>query len=135
VQNESPTLSSAAKVLAFAAAAEVGTGLAAMIVPAVVVQLLLGLDVSAEGAVLARCFGVAVLALGIACLPNRRSGNVDSAALRAMLIYNALIASYLSYLGGLVHLAGVLLWPGAALHAIVVAMLLLTRRDAPRGGR
>jgi hypothetical protein len=44
-----------------------------------------------------------------------------------MLIYNALIALYLAYLGTIAHLGGALLWPAVVLHG-VVAGLLLNRR-------
>jgi hypothetical protein len=56
------------KILAFAAVVEVGTGLALMIDPAIVVTLLLGAEVSGVGMLLGRCFGVALLALGIGVL-------------------------------------------------------------------
>ena len=56
-----------ARTLAFAAIVEVGTGLVLMIDPAIVVTLLLGAEVDGEGILLGRCFGIALLALGLAC--------------------------------------------------------------------
>ena len=120
------SLSTLMKILAFAAVVEVGTGLALMINPAIVVALLLGMEVSGAGAVLGRCFGVALLALGLACWPGRQRAERGSPAFRAMLIYNVLIALYLAYLGTAEHLGGVLLWPGVALHAIVALLLVWT---------
>ena len=38
-----------------------------MIDPAIVVTLLLGAEVAGEGILLGRCFGIALLALGLAC--------------------------------------------------------------------
>ena len=114
------------KILAFAAIVEVGTGLALMIDPAIVARLLLGADVSGAGTVLGRCFGIALLALGLACWPGRQRAESGSPAGRAMLIYNVLIALYLAYLGTVGHLGGVLLWPGVALHAIVALLLVWT---------
>ena len=49
-----------------------------------------------------------------------------SAAFRAMLIYNVLIAVYLAYLGTIGHAGGLLLWPGVALHAVVALVLVWT---------
>ena len=92
------------KILAVAAIVEVGTGLALMIDPAIVVRLLLGAEVSGVGTLLGRCFGIALLALGLACWPSRQRAESGSPAFRAMLIYNALIALYLAYLGTAGHL-------------------------------
>ena len=112
------------RVLAFASAVEIATGLALMLAPALVAKLLLGVDADTTAKLFGRCFGVSLLALGLACLPDRRSGGITTAAVRAMLTYNTLIAAYLAYLGTVDHLGGVLLWPAAALHALVGAMLL-----------
>ena len=120
------------KILAFAAVVEVGTSLALMIDPAIVVRLLLGAEVSGAGAVLGRCFGVALLALGLACWPSRHRAERGSPAFPAMLIYNVLISAYLGYLGAVGHLGGLLLWPGVALHAVVALLLLPTWRDERR---
>ena len=57
------------KFLAFAAVAEVGVALAMLIAPALVVRWLLGVGVSAAGNLLGRFFGIALLALEVACWP------------------------------------------------------------------
>ena len=111
------------KLLAFAVAVEVGTGLALMVNPAIVARLLLGTEVSGVGTMLGRCFGIALLGLGVACWPSRES---VSGALRAMLIYNVLIALYLACLGTIGHVGGWLLWPGVTLHAVVALLLVWT---------
>jgi hypothetical protein len=49
---------------------------------------------SGAGTLLGRCFGVALLTLGLACWPTRQRAASDSPAFRAMLIYNVLIALY-----------------------------------------
>ena len=114
------------KILAFAAVVEVGTGLALMVNPSMVVRLLLGTEVSGVGTMLGRCFGIALLGLGLACWPNRPHAESASAAFRAMLIYNVLIALYLACLGTIGHVGGWLLWPGVALHAVVALLLVRT---------
>ena len=116
------------KILAFAAVVEVGIGLVLLIDPAIVVTLLLGAEVSGVGTPLGRCFGIALLALGLACWPSRQRAESSSPALRAMLAYNLLIALYLAYLGTAGHLGGVLLWPGVVLHAVVALLLAWTWR-------
>ena len=117
------------KILAFSSAVEIGTGLVSMIDPAIVVKLLLGADVAGVAIALGRCFGIVLFALGFACWPGAQS---DSPAFRAMLIYNALIALYLAYLGTIRHLDGLLLWPGVALHALVALLLVWTWREKRR---
>jgi Ca2+/Na+ antiporter len=123
------SLNTPRKILAFAAVVEVGTGLVLMIDPAIVVTLLLGAEVSGVGMLLGRCFGIALLALGLACWPSRQRADSGAPAFRAMLIYNVLMALYLAYLGTVGHLGGLLLWPGVALHAVVALLLVWTGRD------
>ena len=50
---------------------EILAGLPALIIPAPVVSLLLGVPVDAIASVLARLFGAGVFALGLACLKAR----------------------------------------------------------------
>jgi len=123
------TLNASQKILAFAAVVEFGTGLVLMLDPRIVVTVLLGTEVSGVGIALGRCFGIALLALGPACWPSRERVESSLPASRAMLIYNVLIALYLTYLGAVRHLVGLLLWPGVALHAVVAMLLVWAWRN------
>ena len=116
------------KILAFASVVEIGTGFALLIDPAIVAALLLGRELSGAGIPVGRCFGIALLALGVACWPGRQLAASGSPAFRAMLVYNVLIALFLVYLFTVGHLGGVLLWPGVALHAVVALLLVWTWR-------
>ena len=111
------------RILAFASIVEVGTALILLLDPAIVVKLLLGVEISGTVAIVGRCFGIALLALGAACWPSGQTAERRASTFRAMLIYNALIAAYLAYLYAVEHVGGTLLWPGAALHAIVAVLL------------
>jgi Ca2+/Na+ antiporter len=126
------SLNTLRKILAFAAVVEVGTGLVLMIDPTIVVTLLLGAEVAGAGTLLARCFGIALLALGLACWPSEQRAERGSPIFRAMLTYNVLIALYLAYVGTVGHLRGVLLWPAVGLHAVVALLLVWTGRDERR---
>ena len=80
--------------------------------------------------------GIALLAWGVACWPGREAGSGSARSIGAMLTYSLLVTLYLVYLGVIVHLAGMLLWPGVAVHA--VWMLLLVKawrreRQSPGG--
>ena len=90
-------------LLTFAAVAEIGTGLVLMVDPVIVVRLLLGADIVGVGLVTGRCFGITLLALGLACWPRGQSADLGSPLL-GMLVYNALIALFLAYLFTVGHL-------------------------------
>ena len=102
-------------VLAFAAVSEAATGLALLIVPSLVGQLLLGEALGGVAIPVARVAGIALIALGIACWPGT--------PLVGMLTYSAAVTLYLAYLGLAGGLTGILLWPAVILHAILTALL------------
>jgi hypothetical protein len=101
-------------VLIFAAVAEAATGLALLIVPSPVGQLLLGEELTGVAVPVARVAGIALVGLGVACWPGP--------PVVGMLIYSALVALYLAYLG-FAGLTGIFLWPAVALHAILSVFL------------
>jgi hypothetical protein len=104
------------RVLIFAAVAEAATGLALLLVPSVVGRLLLGDELNGIAFVVARIAGIALIALGVACLPGR--------ARAGMLTYGAAVTLYLAYLGLSGASSGVLLWPAVAVHAILTMLLV-----------
>jgi hypothetical protein len=100
--------------LVFAAVSEAATGLALLIVPSLVGQLLLGTELTGIAATVARVAGIALIALGIACWPGPpRVG---------MLTYSAAVTLYLAYLG-FAGSIGVLLWPAVVLHVVLTVFL------------
>lgn len=111
------------RILAVAAGIEIATGLALLILPSQVAQLLLGQELSGVAVAVGRLAGIALIALGIGCWPGP--------ALAGLVIYNAMITAYLAYLGVAEGLTGVLLWPAVALHLVLTVLLGLTWiRDA-----
>jgi hypothetical protein len=120
------------KILGFASIVEVATGLALLIDPRFVVALLVGPNAPVEEIPMGRLPGIAILALGLACWPNRQHFESGPSAFRAMLVYNVLIAVFLVYLFRVGHLGGVLLWPGVALHVVVALLLIWTWRGERR---
>ncbi len=103
------------KALIFAAIGEAATGLALLIVPSLVGQLLLGEQLAGVAIPAARVAGIALIALGIACWPGP--------PLVGMVTYSALVTVYLAYLGFAGGLTGVLLWPAVVLHVILTVLL------------
>ncbi|MDM0113699.1 hypothetical protein QTI66_16185 [Variovorax sp. J22R133] len=124
----SATFNRIGKLLAFAAVVEIVTGLAVLVVPALVIRLLLGVEAAGVALAMGRVFGIALIALGLACWPMRWKPQTAGASWRAMLAYNAMIALYLAWLGLGVHVGGLLLWPAVALHAAVALLLVLAAR-------
>ncbi|MEI3855484.1 MULTISPECIES: hypothetical protein [Ensifer] len=107
------------RVLDLAAFAEMATGLALVVVPSFVGQVLLGEALTGPAIPTARVAGIALIALGVACWRN--------SGLLGMLIYSAAVTLYLAYLG-LTGSAGVLLWPAVAVHAVLSVLLWRSRK-------
>jgi len=103
------------RALVCAAVGEAATGLALLIVPSLVGQLLFGVELIGIAMTVARVAGIALIALGVACWP--------STPLVGMLTYSASITLYLAYLGLSGGLTGILLWPAVVLHVIVTVLL------------
>jgi hypothetical protein len=77
------------------------------------------------GALVGRIAGIALLALGIACLRSTNVGSGGSAAL-GLFVYNAGGAIFLAWVAVGTAFRGVLLWPGVVLHAVLACALLWT---------
>ena len=107
------------RLLALAASAEAATGLALLVVPSLVGQLLLGAEGAGVAIPVARVLGIALIALGVACWPGRT-------ALCGMLTYSAAVTLYLLYLGVRGKWVGPLLWPAVVLHAVLTLLLART---------
>jgi hypothetical protein len=108
-------MSSAKQVLVFAAVAEGATGLALLIAPSLVGQLLLGQHLAGVAIPVARVTGIALIAIGIACWPGT--------PLVGMLAYSSAVTLYLAYIGFIGEFAGMLLWPAAVVHALLSILL------------
>jgi hypothetical protein len=104
------------RMLVLAAVSETATGLALLIVPSLVGQLLLGEELSGIAIPVARVAGIALIALGVACWPGT--------PLAGMLTYSAAITLYLAYRGISGKRVGSLLWPAVVVHAILTTLLV-----------
>src|SRR5712672_245757 len=98
---------------------EAATGLALIALPAIVVRLLLGAEISGASIPLGRVAGAALLALGVACwLARDDSQSLTARGLVvAMLMYNIPATAILAFAGIGLGLHGVALWPSVVLHA------------------
>ena len=121
------------RFLILTAILEPATGLALIAVPAIVVRLLLGAEISGASIPLGRLAGAALLALGVACWLAR--GDTQSRATRglvvAMLIYNSAATALLAFAGIGLGLHGVVLWPAVVLHAAMGVWCVACLRHSP----
>ena len=101
--------------LTLAAMGEAATGVALLIVPSLVGQLLFGEELTGVAIPVARVTGIALIGLSIACWPGPpRVG---------MLTYSSAVTRYLAYVGFVGGFTGILLWPAVVLHVILTALL------------
>jgi hypothetical protein len=106
------------RVLAIAAISEAATGLALLLVPSLVGQLLFGAALTGIALTVARVTGIALISLGVACWPGT--------PLVGMLTYSAAVTLYLACVGFAGGSTGILLWPAVVLHVILTAVLART---------
>jgi hypothetical protein len=113
------------RVLVLAAVSEAATGVALLLVPSLVGQLLFGAELTGIAMTVARVTGIALIAFGVACWPGP--------PLRGMLIYSAVVTLYLAYVGFAGGFTGILLWPAVVLHVILTALLIRSTRSVDWG--
>ena len=104
------------------AAIEVGAGAILISAPALAIWFLLAVrEPSREAIVVGRVCGAGLLALGIASWVARHDPWTQSqdGLLCGMLAYNIGACVVLAYAGSTQSMAGVVLWPAVALHAVM----------------
>ena len=115
-------------VLIPVAVGEALTGFALLLVPSFVSQLLFADGLTGAGIVFGRIAGVALIALGAACWPGP--------PMAGMLVYSAVAALYLAFVGFAGGATGILLWPAVVLHVVLTVILAWSfARSSYRSGR
>jgi len=121
------------RLLKLTAIIEAATGLGLVAVPALIVRLLLGGEISGASIPLGRITGVALLALGVACwvasydVRNRAARGLVS----AMSLYNLGVALILGAAGLQSRPVGIALWPAVVLHAVMGTWSVASLRRKP----
>jgi hypothetical protein len=121
------------RLLKFTAIIEAATGLGLIAVPAFVVRLLLGAEITGASISLGRVAGAALLALGVACWfasddgQNRAARGLGS----AMVLYNVGVVLILGAAGFQFRSVGIALWPAVILHAAMSVWCLAALRHSP----
>ena len=111
-------------LLLLAGSLEILAGLTALIIPAPMVSVLLGVSMDPIASVLARLFGAGVFALGLACLKARHDvGSLAGVAVSiGITAYNVLAAVVLIWAAAELGLGGLLLWGAGIGHATFGAL-------------
>ena len=121
------------RLLKLTAILEAAAGLGFIVVPAMVVRLLLGAEISGASIPLGRVAGVALLALGVACwfasyeVHNRAARGVAG----AMMLYNLGVVLILGAASLQSQPVGIALWPAVILHAVMGTWCVASLRRKP----
>jgi hypothetical protein len=102
---------------------EIVLGASFIAVPDVPCQLLFGVTLEGVNILVARGAGVALLGLGIACLPSKIAGSHRGAVL-GLLAFNVGATILFTWVAVATSFRGVLLCPFIILHAVIAAALL-----------
>ncbi len=114
---------------------EVLTGIALLVAPLLVIGLLLGDGLGPIGIAVARVLGIGLLSVGVAAWETPEQ-DIRLPPRAGLCVYNVGAATVLVILGVAGGMTGLLLWPTAALHALIGAMMLwviLTRSKIDTG--
>jgi hypothetical protein len=103
---------------------EIVAGLVIIVLPDIVCKLLFGVTLDGIAWSLARWVGVALLALGIACLPSKTDQSHGRSVL-GLFVFNVGVAVVFLRVGTTAVIYGPLLWPAAILHSLISLALLL----------
>ena len=102
---------------------EILTGIALLVAPSLVVELLLGDGLSFTGVAVARMLGVGLLAVGVAAWEAPQQA-VRLAPRAGLCIYNLGAAVVLAIFGSISATGGILLWPAVGVHGLIGATML-----------
>jgi hypothetical protein len=121
------------RLLVITAVIEVPTGLALLLIPALVVRFLIGGEISGTAIPLGRVAGVALIALGVAnWLASFDAASCTARGVAtAMVIYNLGIAAIFFATGVRSSSVAIGLWPAVGLHAAMGILCLTSLLSTP----
>jgi len=105
-------------LLIVTALVEAGTGIALLIAPSVIVELLLGAGLeSLQSLVLGRVAGAALISIGVTCwLAGKGESAAQKVLVTGLLVYNVAVPVLLIYAAIASGMLGIALWPASILH-------------------
>lgn len=110
--------------------AEVGTGVALIIAPSLLIELLLGEGLSSsQSVVLGRITGAALLSIGAACwLVSQGDSGGQRGLVAGVLLYNVAVPVLLIHAATVLGMRGIALWPASVLHVCLAIWCILCLR-------
>lgn len=112
--------------LMLAAWVEILVGVSFLLVPNAQSQMIFGATPEGIGDIWARFAGVALIGLGISCLPSNLAGTRQG--VRGLLIFNIGATIFFAWVAVATTFRGVILWPVVILHAVLTIALALSLR-------
>jgi len=112
-------LSHTKSLLIVTALAELGAGVALLLVPSLAVEILSGAGLASPASVLvARVGGAALLSIGLSCWfeRNRTLGGPSMGLVLGLAVYNAVVAVLLIYAAVVDGMKGIGIWPAITFH-------------------
>ncbi len=125
-------------LLLVTALVEAPFGFVLIVIPSLAMSMFLGSPLStAVEAALARSFGIAALALGLASWWARRESQTGAprGLVAALLVYNVAIATLLSSIPFASPVTGMALWPAVLLHVVLAIWCIACLRARPAAQR
>ena len=111
-----------------AAWVEIIVGFSFLLVPNAQSQLIFGVTPEGIGGIWARFAGVALIGLGISCLPANLAGTRQG--VRGLLIFNIGATIFFAWVAVATPFQGLILWPVVILHAVLsIALALVSRHE------
>lgn len=89
------------------------------------VQFIFGATLEGIGIQLLRFAGIALIGLGISCLPSKLGGT-NRSAVRGLIIFNMGATIFFAWVALTTTLRGVVLWPVVILHAVIAIALTIS---------
>jgi hypothetical protein len=110
-----------------AAWVEIIVGASFLLVPNAQSQMIFGATPEGIGDTWARFAGIALIGLGIACMPSNLAGTRQF-AVRGLLVFNIAATIFFAWVAVATTFRGVVLWPVVILHAVISIALALSLR-------
>lgn len=118
-------------LLVVTAVVELGAGLALLVAPSPVVNLLLGAGLeSPESVLLGKIAGSALLAIGLSCWLGR---NEPGGLVAGLLLYNAALVMLFLDAGMIDKMRGIAIWPAVGVHGAMTVWCAARLRAGGRG--
>jgi hypothetical protein len=106
-----------------AAWVEIIVGASFLLVPNAQSQLIFGATPEGIGDIWARFAGIALIGLGVACMPSNLAGTRQG-AVRGLIVFNIGATIFFAWVAVATTFRGVVLWPVVILHAVITIALV-----------